>query len=53
MLMTVAVDDLAHGIIFVRLAPSVFDLRLGSELSDLHGIHRNVAKVAYMVTKVA
>jgi len=53
MLTTVAVEDLARFIIFVRLAPSVFDLRLVSELSDLCGIHRNVGKLAYMVTKGA
>jgi len=49
MLTTRAVDNLARCIIVVRLAPSVFDLRLLSELSDIRGIHQNVAKLAYMV----
>jgi len=51
--MTVAVDDVARCIILVRLEPSVLDLCLVSELSDLCLIHRNVAQLAYMVTKVA
>jgi len=53
MLATVAVDDVARCIAFVRLVPSVLDLRLVSELSDLCRIHRNVDQLAYIVTKVA
>jgi len=53
MLMTVTMDNLARCIIFVRLVPSVLDLRLVSEFSDLRGIYRNVAKLAYMVIKAA
>ena len=45
--------NLARGIIFISLVPSFLDLRLVSQLSDLLGIHRNIAKLAYMVTKVA
>jgi len=53
MLMSVAVHDLARGIIFIPLSPSFLDLRLVGELSDLRGIHQNIAKLAYMFTKVA
>jgi len=52
MLTTVAVPDLARGIIFIRLWPSVLDLFLVRELSKLRGIHRYIVKLAYMITKM-
>jgi len=53
MLMTVAVHNLARGMIFIRLWPSFLDLCLVRELSDPRPIHWNIAKPAYMVPKVA
>ena len=53
MLTTVAMDHLTGTLTFVRLAPSILDMRHVSELSDLHGIHENVAKPEYMASKVA
>jgi len=53
MLTTVAVCDLAPGIVFIRLSPSFLHLRLVCELSYLCGILQNIAKLLYIVTKVA
>jgi len=52
MLMTVAVHDLARGIIFIRSSPSVLDFFLVREVSKLRGIYRYIAKLAYMITKM-
>jgi len=52
MLLTVAVHYLERGIIFIRSSHSVLDLFLLRELSKLRGIHRYIAKLAYMITKM-
>ena len=50
--MLIAVYDLACGIIFIQSLSSVLDLCLVREFSKLRGIHRYIAKLAYMITKM-
>ena len=52
MLATVDVQDLSRGIVFIRMSPSVLDLILVLELAKLCGIHRNIAKLAYVFMKM-
>jgi len=53
MLTTIAVQDLPRALIFIRLSLSFPDMRLITEVSDLCVIHENIAKLEYIVTKVA
>jgi len=46
------VHDLARGIIFIQSYLSILDLFLLRDLSKLRGIHRYIAKLAYMITKM-
>jgi len=50
--MTVAVQDLVSCIIFIPSSASVRDFFLVSELTKFRGIHRYIAKLAYMITKM-
>ena len=51
-LTTVGVQDLSRQTVFRRTLPGVLDLRFMCKLPILRGIHRNNAKLAYVITKV-
>ena len=53
MLTTVVVKNLSLDIVLIRASPSVLDLFLIRELSELRGILWDIAKLAYMIRKVA
>jgi len=52
MLTTVAVKNLSLDIVLIRASPSVLDLFLMRALSELGGIHWDIAKLAYMIREV-
>jgi len=52
MLKTVAVKNLWLNIVPIRGSPSVLDLFLMRELSELGGLHLDIAKLAYMIREV-
>jgi len=52
MLMTVAVKNLSLEILLIRPSPSVLDLFLMREHSELGGIKWDIAKMVYMIREV-
>ena len=52
MLTTVGVKNLSLDIVVICASPSVLDLFLMRELSELGGLHWGIAKLAYMIREV-